>query len=160
MRAVDDTFVPGWLMAKSARLVGAVRGAGFVVRRGEHDCDTVELFNHFPRDPGDDVTATRVADALRRFVLPCLTENRDAAIEVPELASVGMKTFVLVFLFRDATGIRGVAGLVVECRHRAEAERRLALLQDVMGATAASAPIATLPRPAASGNAPTPEVTS
>jgi hypothetical protein len=160
MRVTDDTLVPNWLMLKSARLVGAVRGAGFVVRRGEHDCDTVELYTVFPPELAADLTARRTADALRRFVVPCLVENREAAIEVPELASAGMMTFVLVFLARDATGVRGIAALVVEVRSRAEAERRLALLQDVMGGPHAPAGPATLPRPAAADNAPSPEITS
>jgi hypothetical protein len=161
MLVTDDTFVPNWIMVKCARLVGAVRGAAFLVRRGEHGCDTLELFNYFPRPAGDggDVTAERVADALRRFVLPCLVEDREAVIEVPELSSAGVGTYVLVFLMRDATGVRGVAALVVECRARSEAERRHAMLQDVMGGPPAPPASMILPRAAApsDGGATTPE---
>jgi Ni2+-binding GTPase involved in maturation of urease and hydrogenase len=103
-----------------------------VVRREENDCETLHLFRQFSQDNEDEATAVEAADALRQYVIPCLMEDADRVIEVPGSQGVSGKTFLLIFLARDGTGVRGVAVMVVDCRTRAEAERRLAALQRVM----------------------------
>jgi hypothetical protein len=133
MEPGDDTYVPGLLMSKATAIVGARRAAAFIVRHGENDCATLHLFRHFSRDSEDEATAQVAADALRQFVIPCLMKDEDQVIEVPGSQGLAGKSFVLVFLARDETGVRGVAVMVVDCASHAEAERRLTALQRVMG---------------------------
>jgi len=134
MRPSDDTFIPNQLLAKTVGLVGAKRAATFVVRGGEDSTYVLELLNFLPRGVGKDAgRARRVAEALRRFIIPCLVGGQDRAIEVPEKALAGSRTYVLVFLAREGTEVRGVAAMEVECRSAMDAERRLLSVQQAMG---------------------------
>jgi len=141
MQPGDDTHVPNQLLQKTAAMVGAKRAATFVVREGANATYVLELLNFTPRGIGKDAgRARRVAEALRRFVIPCLADGVDRAIEVPEKAGPASRTFVLVFLARDqgqagkAGEVRGVGVMECECRSAGEAERRLASVQQAMGA--------------------------
>jgi hypothetical protein len=133
MRPGDDTYVPGYLMTKTAQIVGAMRSAAFVVRKVDDDGSyALELFRYLPSEEGEDFSSRQMCDALRRYVIPCLADGHDAVIDVPGGEGVAGQRFVLVFLARDASDVRGVAAMEVECSSRLEAERRLARLQDMM----------------------------
>jgi hypothetical protein len=132
MRATDDTYVPGYLIEKAAQVVGARRAAAFRVYDGENGAQSLELFRCLPADEVDGVSSRELADAMRRFVIPSLAGGRDMVIEVPERQGPISKCFVLVFLARDAIGVRGVTAMEVNCANRFEAERRLAALTQIM----------------------------
>jgi len=132
MEPGDDTYVTGYLMSKAAGIVGARRGAAFIVRREGNEVESLHLFRRFNIDEQDETTAIRQADALRQYVIPCLMNDDDSVIEIPGSQDAGGKSFVLVFLARDDTGVRGVAVMVVDCHSQAEAHRRLLALQRVM----------------------------
>jgi hypothetical protein len=132
MRATDDTYVPGYLIEKAVQVVGARRAAAFRVHDGPGGVQTLELFRCFPSDVADGVSNRELADALRRFVIPSLAEGRDVVMEMPERQGPIFRTFVLVFLVRDASGVRGVTAMEVTCASRYEAERRLAALTQIM----------------------------
>jgi hypothetical protein len=130
----DDTHVPNQLLTKAAGLVGAKRAATFVLREGANSTYVLELMNFMPRGAGKDAgRARRVAAALQRFVIPCLADGLDRAIEVPEKAGPASRTYVLVFLAREQSEVRGVAVMEVACRSAADAERRLLSVQQAMG---------------------------
>jgi hypothetical protein len=132
MRAGDDTYTPGLLISRAVSIVGARRAAAFVVHKGENNCDTLRLFKHFSHTDEDDATAAEASAALRQYVIPCLMDDTDRAIEVPGSRGVAGKSFALVFLARDLTGVRGVTVMLVEGVSDVEARRRLAALQRVM----------------------------
>lgn len=132
MEPGDDTYVPGLLMSKATAIVGARRAAAFIVRREENNCESLHLFRHFSINSEDEVTSTIAADALRKYVIPCLMNDNDCVVEVPGSQDAAGKSYALVFLARDNTGVRGVTIMVVDVANRAEAERRLAALQRVM----------------------------
>jgi hypothetical protein len=132
MEPGDDTYVPGLLMSKATAIVGARRAAAFIVRREENNCETLHLFRHYSINCEDEATAAIAAEALRIFVIPCLMRNEDGVVEVPGTQDAAGKSYALVFLARDGTGVRGVTIMVVDCATRAEAERRLVALQRVM----------------------------
>jgi hypothetical protein len=132
MLPTDDTYVPGYLIQKTAEVVGASRAAAFLVRPGAHGGCSLELFKSLPDSASGSVSVRELADALRRFVVPTLAADRDQVIEVPELSGPLQKTFVLVIQARHGTQLRGVTAMVVECATRAEAERRLGLLHKIM----------------------------
>ena len=128
----DDTYVPGYLIGKTAEVVGASRVAAFLVRPGGEGTFSLELFRYLPQGDTGMVSARQLADGLRRFVVPCLADDRDRVIEVPEMAGPLQKSFVLVVLAREGREVRGVTAMLVECPTRLEAERRLASLQKIM----------------------------
>jgi hypothetical protein len=132
MLPTDDTYVLGYLISKTAEVVGASRVAAFLVRPAGDGACSLELFRYLPAGETGSMTAQQLADGLRRYVVPCLAENRDQVIEVPELSGPLLKTFVLVFLAREGVEVRGVTAMMVECPTRMEAERRLAALQKIM----------------------------
>src|SRR5688500_14395228 len=100
MLPTDDTYVPGYLIAKTAEVVGAWRAAAFFVRpTGEGAC-SLELFRYLPACDAGLLSAREMADGLRRYVMPCLADDRDRVIHVPELDGPLRKAFVLVFLAR------------------------------------------------------------
>ena len=132
MRPTDDTYVPGYLIEKAAQVVGARRGAAFLVRDAEDGTHSLELFRCVPEEALDGVTPAQLADAMRRFVVPSLVDGRDVVVEVPERDGPLLKCFVLVFVARDAIGVRGVTAMEVYCAARFEAERRLAALNQIM----------------------------
>src|SRR4051794_17044662 len=111
----DDRHVPNQLLTKAAGLAGAKRAATFVLREGANSTYVLELLNFMPRGAGKDAgRARRVAAALQRFVMPCLADGLDRAIEVPEKAGPASRTYVLVFLARERSEVRGVAVMEVE----------------------------------------------
>jgi hypothetical protein len=132
MRATDDTYVPGYLIEKAAQVVGARRAAAFRVRDTGDGTHTIELFRYIPSDEADSVTNRQLADAMRRFVIPGLTAGRDMVVDWPERDGPIFKCFVLIFVVRDAAGIRGVSAMEVACASRFEAEQRLMRLTDIM----------------------------
>ena len=133
MRPGDDTYVPGYLMTKTAQIVGAMRSAAFVVHKVDDDGSyAMELFRYLPSDEKEDFSSRQMCDALRRYVIPCLANGHDAVIDVPGGEGVAGQRFVLVLLARDSCDVRGAAAIEVECSSRFEAERRLARLQDMM----------------------------
>jgi hypothetical protein len=133
MLPTDDTYVPGYLIQKTAEIVGAVRAAAFLVRAGPDGSCSLEFYKSLPASAGSSVDARRLADGLRRFVVPSLASDQDQVIEVPELSGPLQKTFVLVIQARDVcASLRGVTAMIVECPTRAEAERRLASLHRIM----------------------------
>jgi hypothetical protein len=133
MLPTDDTYVPGYLIAKTAEVVGAVRAAAFLVRPGPDGVSSLELYKALPDSASGSVSARQLADGLRRFVVPSLAVEQDQVIEVPELSGPLQKTFVLIIKARDpSAALRGVTAMVVECGSRAEAERRLASLHKIM----------------------------
>ena len=132
MLPTDDTYVPGYLIQKTAEVVGASRAAAFLVRPGADGSSSLELFKSLPDSASGSVSARQLADGLRRFVVPSLAAERDQVIEVPELSGPLQKTFVLVILARQGAEVRGVTAMVVECASRAEAERRLGALHKIM----------------------------
>jgi hypothetical protein len=133
MRATDDTYVPGYLIEKAAQVVGARRAAAFRVREiGDDGTHAIELFRYIPADETDKITDRKLADAMRRYVIPGLIAGRDLVIDVPERDGPIFKCFVLVFLARDAGGVRGVTAMEVGCGSRLEAEQRLMKLTDIM----------------------------
>jgi hypothetical protein len=129
---LDDTYVPGYLISKASEVVGARRAAAFQVRPESDGTESLVLFRYFPHGEGSEVTALELANALRRFVIPCLASGRDAVHEVPERAGPVGKTFVLVFLAHMGKVIRGATAMEVECIDRWDAERRLKALQRIM----------------------------
>ena len=132
MLPMDDTYVPGYLISKASEVVGARRAAAFQVRAESDGTESLVLFRYFPHGEGNEVTALEMANALRRFVVPCLANGKDGVHEVAERTGPIGKTFVLVFLAKWGEVIRGVTAMEVECVDRWEAERRLKALQRIM----------------------------
>jgi hypothetical protein len=132
MLPMDDTYVPGYLISKASDIVGARRAAAFQVRQEGDGTESLVLFRYFPHGEGSEVTALELANALRRFVIPCLANGRDCVHEVPERTGPMGKTFVLIFLAKWGDVIRGATAMEVECVDRWEAERRLKALQRIM----------------------------
>ncbi|HEY7116141.1 MAG TPA: hypothetical protein VH475_06130 [Tepidisphaeraceae bacterium] len=133
MLPTDDTYVPGYLISKAVEVVGAKRAAAFEVRPEPDGTDSLVLFRYFPPDERDAVTSRDLAHALRRYVMPCLAKGTDGFVEAPELAALGSRTFVLVFLAHQGAVLRGVTAMEVECPSQWEAQRRLEALQRIMG---------------------------
>jgi hypothetical protein len=132
MQPTDDTHVPGMLIEATARVVGARRAAVFRVRDGAGGAQSLELYRCLPEGEAGAIGGGSVADAIRRFVVPCLADDRDAVFEATEGQGPVARCFVLVVLARDAIGVRGVALMEVGCHSRLEAERRMGALKGMM----------------------------
>jgi hypothetical protein len=131
MRPTDDTSITGQILGSAAKAVGATKAAAFDVHREGKDTYALGLRLYRAFDGSDPVSAQQMAEGLRRFVMPALVEGRDKVIEVPELAGLGARQFVLVVLIRDAVDVRLVGALLVTCQYPWQAEQRLKVLQDL-----------------------------
>ena len=127
-----DSSAPGEVLHRAATAIGAIKGAIFEVRPGEHFTHAIELRSYFPRVEGAEPTAQCLGDGLRQYIIPTLMADSDAIIDVPDQSMVHARRFVLVILARDsANAVRGVGAVMVECRSHREAEHKLKQLQDM-----------------------------
>jgi hypothetical protein len=132
MRPTDDTSIKGQILTHAARAVGATKAASFEVFREGQDTYAIKLHHFRAYDGSDQPTAEKTAEAMRRFVIPCLVEGRRKVFEFSEGTGLGGKQFVLVTLIQDQTNeVRFVGAFLVTCQYAWQAEQRLDVLRQL-----------------------------
>ena len=128
---IFDTYVPGLLSSQTAAVVGALRTVAFEVVPEPDDTYSLVLRYYWPRE-AQEPSAKRQAEALRKYVVPCLADPKDCVVEVAESQGLVFKRYVLLLMVHDPQReLRGVGALLVDCPHAKEAERRLLRLKEM-----------------------------
>ena len=122
------------LLNTMAVVVAGTEAAGFVLERGgETGTETVmRPIAHLRPDDSDQETRIAAIKAFQEIIGPCVSQNKDGAIEVG-VPDGGEPQYCLVTLLRSESVVVAVAAVITRARDVERARQRLTSMQLVAG---------------------------
>jgi multidrug efflux pump subunit AcrA (membrane-fusion protein) len=121
------------LLGTMAVTVAGTEAAGFLIERGQTaEESALRVITHIRPDDSDDEIRSAAIKAFTEIVVPCITQNKDGAIEVGT-PDEGEPQFCLVTLLRNEGVAVAVAAVITRCRDQERARQRLMSMQLVAG---------------------------
>jgi len=121
------------LLTTQAVTVAGTEAAGFLLERAAENGVALRLISHIRPDNSSPETRAAAVNAFQDLIRPCLTQNRDGAIEIGAPADGGEAQFCLVTLLRAEGEVVAVSAVVTRCINTERARQRLMSMQLVAG---------------------------
>ena len=120
------------MLTVQAVTVAGTEAAAFVIDRNQPQF-TLQAVAHIRPDNSDAPTRAAAVAAFQQLVRPCVTEGKDAALEVGPPNTQEERQYLLATLLRTETEIVAISAVITRCRNMDLARQRLTSMQLVAG---------------------------